>query len=224
MDEKLLDQLIEDTMNLEKVLDPKKRETFISRYMEPLDVVDETGNVIGSAPRGLIHRIGLRHRTVFILLLSSDNHLLLQTRASSAISSPLRLDISVGGHVISGETDMIASASREMLEEMGFPPDTERLKFVSEYNRDSPLSPTKPYERNRERRVLFEYQLSEDEYSRLNVAFDGRSAKADVESFRWFEIEEVLDALDTGRVADGLGSNFVRWLSYRYSFGQQRHG
>jgi len=108
-----------------------------------------------------------------------------------------------------------------MDEEMGFPPDQARLKFVSEYNRDSPLSPSKPYERNRERRVLFEYQLSDDEYSRLSSAFENRSAKADVESFRWFLVDEVLDALDTGRVADGLGSNFVRWLSYRYSLSQK---
>src|SRR5262249_48180432 len=153
---------------LERIFDEKKRAAFIKRFMEPLDVVDEKGITIGEAPRGLAHRIGLRHRTVYVMIVSPDGKLLLQQRAAGAGSSERRLDISVGGHVRAGETDMRQSVSREMEEELAISPVQGKLKFLAEYNRNSPISSERPYERNRERRVLFEYQIGHSEISELN--------------------------------------------------------
>lgn len=216
MDEKLLNQLIDDTISLMKITDPRKKETFIKKYLELLDIVDDEGMIIGSAPRGLAHRIGLRHRTVFVIVVAPNKKILLQTRGSEA-SSPLRLDISVGGHVISGETDLLSSSARELEEELGFKPDKSRFCFINEYNRDSPYTIKRPYERNRERRALYEYKLTTDEFIALSDSFSKRFSKSEVLDYGWFSVEEVINAMNEGNVADGLGSNFLEWLKYNAS-------
>lgn len=213
MEKELLDQVIADTATLARIHDPAKRASFRQRFMEELDVVDDEGRIIGRAPRGLVHRLGLRHKTVYVLLISPDHTILLQRRGSDAASSPLRLDISVGGHVKAGELDPLRSATREMAEELGLEPDPARMKFAGEYNRDSSISLEKPYERNRERRFLFLYSLTDEEVAKIDIAFVHREAVHEVESFDWFTIPEVVTAINSGRVADGLGSNFVQWLS-----------
>lgn len=216
MDEKLLNQIINDTISLMKIICPQRQESFIRKYHEPLDVVNDEGIIIGSVPRGLIHRTGLRHRTVFVIVVAPNKKILLQTRGKDA-SSAIKLDISVGGHVISGETDFLSSSAREMEEELGFRPDKSRICLINEYNRDSPYSLAKPYERNRERRILYEYQLSLDEFSSLSDSFKKRLSTNEVLNFNWFSVEEVLNAINVGNVADGLGSNFLEWLKYNVS-------
>lgn len=213
MDDILLRQIIEDSLILEKVLDEKKKTPFVDRYLEPLEVIDDDGRSIGTAPRGLIHRVGLRHRTVFVLVWSPDNKLLLQTRGSGAGSSQFRLDISVGGHVKAGEIDLARSAMREMKEELGLEPDKARLIFVAEYNRESPFSIDKPHERNRERRSLFEYWLLDHEMRSLDKLFSTRESKSEVATYKWFDIAEVIAAIDAGKVADGLMTNVLHSLA-----------
>jgi isopentenyldiphosphate isomerase len=183
------------------------------RYLEPLDVVNDSGGLIAPAPRGLIHRIGLRHKTVFVFIVSHDEKLLLQKRGKEASSSQFRLDISVGGHVIAGESNLKLSAVREMTEELGFAPDESRLVFVAEYNRDSPLLLTKPFEKNRERRTLFEYVLTKEESGTIKGRFDSQASNNnEVESLEWFTVDEVIEAINSGNTADGLLSNFLCWL------------
>jgi len=84
---------------------------------ELLVVVDAHDRVIGAAPRCVIHREGLLHRAVHVLVFDSDGLLLLQQRSSTKDTYPLHWEC-VGGHVAPGES-YEQTAQREVVEELG---------------------------------------------------------------------------------------------------------
>ncbi len=85
---------------------------------ELLDVVDENDRVIEVMPRGEVHRLGLMHRSVHILLFNGKGELFIQKRSMSKDSNPGLWDSSAAGHVDSGE-DYLGCAIRELGEELG---------------------------------------------------------------------------------------------------------
>jgi isopentenyldiphosphate isomerase len=86
--------------------------------MQLLDVVNEDGQVIHQATREECHKKGLRHLSVFIIILNSENKIYLQQRAQSKKIRPGKLTASACGHVHAGE-DVKAAAMRELQEELG---------------------------------------------------------------------------------------------------------
>lgn len=202
-----------DTASLEGVKDSAALEKYRKKYFELLDVVDEEGKIIGAAPRGFIHRCGLRHRAVHLIIFNTAGQFLLQRRGMEADNKPGRLDISAAGHVKAGETDFKVSALREIEEELGFACSQDRLKLVNEYNRNTPFNITKPYVRNCEYRILFSYEMTADESDRLEKEFANRTSKGEVFGLGWFSIEEVVKILNLGHVADGLVGSFTQFLS-----------
>ncbi|RLC75665.1 MAG: hypothetical protein DRI81_11610 [Chloroflexi bacterium] len=93
---------------------------------EILRLVDSQGNFTElMAPRWLCHLLGLRHRTVHVLLQwrspSMGNVFIFQVRSWQKFDSPGHLDISVGGHVTTDNVSPLTvdSAYREMKEELG---------------------------------------------------------------------------------------------------------
>lgn len=93
---------------------------------ELLDLVDEAGEVVGTATREKVHREGLLHRAVHALVWHPDGRLLLQKRAASKASYPGCWDTSVGGHVGAGE-DPCTALQRECSEELGIDVSSEDL-------------------------------------------------------------------------------------------------
>lgn len=83
-----------------------------------LDMVDEADQVIGQRPRGEVHRLGLRHRAVHILVFDPTGALFVQRRAWWKDCAPGLWDTSAAGHVDAGES-YDASARRELAEELG---------------------------------------------------------------------------------------------------------
>ncbi len=87
--------------------------------MEYLDVLDENGDSTGeSKSRDEVHKKGIWHRTVHVWILNSRNELLLQKRASRVISWPDMWDISVAGHIVSGDNSFY-TVLKETEEEIG---------------------------------------------------------------------------------------------------------
>ncbi len=82
------------------------------------DVVNDRDEVIGQEKRSLVHKKGLKHRAVHILIFNSSGELFLQKRSMSKDVSPGCWDSSCCGHVDSGET-YEAAAVRELDEELG---------------------------------------------------------------------------------------------------------
>jgi isopentenyldiphosphate isomerase len=89
-------------------------------------LVDSQGNFAEPrAPRWLCHLLGLRHKSVHVLLQwqspSMGNVFVFQVRSWQKSDSPGHLDISVGGHVTADTVSPLGidSAYREMKEELG---------------------------------------------------------------------------------------------------------
>ncbi len=70
---------------------------------EIFDVVDENNCVIKQLPRSEVHSLGLRHRSVHLLVFNSKGELFLQKRSMKKDCSPGTWDSSVSGHLDSGE-------------------------------------------------------------------------------------------------------------------------
>ncbi|WP_313790956.1 NUDIX hydrolase [Flagellimonas alvinocaridis] len=86
---------------------------------ERVDILDEQGNPTGaSCLKSEAHRKGLLHPTIHVWLYTKDGRILLQQRGKHKDTHPLLWDVSVAGHVSSGE-DIEWAAVREVQEEVG---------------------------------------------------------------------------------------------------------
>ncbi|HVM47915.1 MAG TPA: NUDIX domain-containing protein [Candidatus Acidoferrum sp.] len=85
---------------------------------EIFDVVNERDEVIGRETRREVHRLGLMHRAVHVLVFNAAGQVFLQKRSMSKDRQPGLWDSSASGHVDTGE-DYDACAVRELREEIG---------------------------------------------------------------------------------------------------------
>jgi len=85
---------------------------------EIFDVVNERDEVVDRKTRSEVHRLGLRHRAVHVLVFNSRGLIFLQKRSLRKDKSPGLWDSSASGHVESGE-HYDATAVRELREEIG---------------------------------------------------------------------------------------------------------
>jgi isopentenyldiphosphate isomerase len=90
---------------------------------EIFDVVNENDEVLERRTRSEVHRLGLMHRAVHVLLFNSQGQIFLQLRSMKKDRQPGVWDSSASGHVNSGE-EYDACAVREVREELGVTPET----------------------------------------------------------------------------------------------------
>lgn len=83
---------------------------------EKVDVVDQTGKVIGKASRSQVYKEGLLHPAVNIVVFNKKGQIFIQRRGLKKIL-PLYWDISASEHVKSGE-DNKSAAQRGLKEEL----------------------------------------------------------------------------------------------------------
>jgi isopentenyldiphosphate isomerase len=91
---------------------------FIFMSEEIFDIVNERDEVIDAKPRREVHRLGLKHRAIHVLVFNSLGETFLQKRSMTKDREPGKWDSSSSGHVDSGE-DYDACAVRELREEIG---------------------------------------------------------------------------------------------------------
>jgi isopentenyldiphosphate isomerase len=85
---------------------------------EVFDVVNERDEVIGRNTRSEVHRLGLMHRAVHVLVFNARGEVFLQKRSMQKDRQPGLWDSSASGHLDAGE-DYDACARRELREEIG---------------------------------------------------------------------------------------------------------
>src|SRR4051794_19262602 len=85
---------------------------------EIFDVVNERDEVIGQQRRSEVHRLGLSHRAVHVLIFNARGEVFLQKRSMTKDTFPGALDSSASGHLDTGEA-YDACAVREVAEELG---------------------------------------------------------------------------------------------------------
>ena len=88
--------------------------------MEMLDVFDVNGNLLGVESRQFCHseNPGVYHKAVWIWLKNSKGQVLVQQRSRLKKHGPLKWDMSAGGHVDAGESQL-STCVREVKEELG---------------------------------------------------------------------------------------------------------
>ncbi len=84
---------------------------------EQLDIVNAADQVVGVAARGDIHRLGLMHRSVHMLVFNSRAELFIQKRSMNKDNNPGLWDSSAAGHLNRGES-YFDCANRELFEEL----------------------------------------------------------------------------------------------------------
>ena len=84
---------------------------------EMFPIVNESDEVIGSAPRDEVHARGLRHRAIHVQIFNHAGEVFLQKRSIWKDRSPGKWDSSTAGHVDAGESYEQA-ARRELMEEI----------------------------------------------------------------------------------------------------------
>lgn len=94
------------------------RRSALNVQEEIFDVVNGQDEVIGRQPRGEVHRLGLMHRAVHVLVFNPTGQVFLQKRSMSKDRQPGLWDSSASGHLNAGE-DYDACAVRELGEELG---------------------------------------------------------------------------------------------------------
>jgi isopentenyldiphosphate isomerase len=86
---------------------------------EVFDVVNDRNEIVGHEFRSVVHRTGLKHRAVHVLVFNSRGEIYLQKRSMSKDCFPGTWDSSASGHLDRGE-EYDACAIREVREELGY--------------------------------------------------------------------------------------------------------
>lgn len=85
---------------------------------ELIDVLDENGVKTGEIlSRNEIHKRGLWHRSIVVAITNEKNEILLQQRSKEKDKNAGMWDISVAGHISTGQ-DSLSAAAREINEEV----------------------------------------------------------------------------------------------------------
>lgn len=95
---------------------------------ELVDICDENNNLISKKMKSVAHEFGFWHRAATIWIYNQKGEILLQLRAKDKELAPNLWDISVAGHIGSGEEPLDA-AIREVREEIGLEITKKDLKF-----------------------------------------------------------------------------------------------
>ena len=140
--------------------------------MEMLDVVDENNNFTGRIEdREIIHRDGLWHREVAIIIMNENNELLIQKRSANKKQAPNKWCMT-SGHIDAGENPLEV-VKRETLEELGFELKNEDIEFLFITKKQKKFSDTQ-YNNNfqyiyytKTNKKISEYIIQEEELSEL---------------------------------------------------------
>ena len=160
--------------------------------IEYIDVLDKNGNKTGEVrSKADIHKEGLWHQTVHIWLLNSKGEILLQRRAKNKVDFPDVWDISVGGHIPSGE-EPIDAAVREVKEEIGLDISPESLKFIGRVTQEH-IQNNGMYLNNEFVNIYLLIKTDIDDINKLQLQ------KEEVQELRWIPMQELKQWVDQNR-------------------------
>ncbi len=156
---------------------------------ELLPLVDEEGNVIGSATRGQCHDGSkLLHPVVHLHVFDSQGRLYLQQRPLWKDIQPGKWDTAVGGHVDYGE-DIASALQREVREELGIEAFTP--EFLVRY----------VFESERDRELVHVYRTIYDGDIRPTAELDGG---------RFWTLDEIREAMGKGVLTPNFESEILK--------------
>lgn len=169
--------------------------------LELFDVLTPDGLPAGfTRERTLVHRYGDPHATSHVWVARKNQmknwELLLQKRSASKDSFPGCYDISSAGHVPAG-SDYLATAIRELSEELGICASPDELRFVGKHRRQR--------KEHFDGRIFRDCELSNVYIYDKEVDITALSLqREEVESVRWMEITEIKQRITDGTLKNCL--------------------
>lgn len=111
---------------------------------ELIDVLDENGIKTGDIlSRKEIHKKGLWHRAIVVAIINQNNEILLQQRSANKEKNANMWDISVAGHISTGQ-DSLSAATREINEEvsvnLGYNVDIKDFRYMFSFRKEQKFS------------------------------------------------------------------------------------
>jgi len=153
---------------------------------EMIDVLDENGIKTGeSLPRKEVHKRGLWHRIIVVAILNEKNEILIQQRSDNKDKNPGMWDISVTGHLSSGQ-DSLMAATREISEEvsvsLGYSVEVKDFRFMFSYRKEEKVS-----ENHYDRQFYDFFVLRQNGISAENIKFQ----TSEVQAIKFVTINEL---------------------------------
>lgn len=165
--------------------------------MEMFDIIDESGNPTGETiDRETAHSQGILHRTAHVWLLRKQQgrtQVLLQKRSHNKDSHPGCYDISSAGHIPAG-IDFVASALRELEEELGVSVKAEELVFCGRrriFHKD--MFHGKAFVDNQVSNIYCVWKDIEPEEMKLQ--------KEEVEEVCWIDLEQCRKMVEENKIS-----------------------
>lgn len=176
--------------------------------MEYLDIVDENGIPTGKViSRDEAHRDGIMHRTAHVWVIRTIDgrtEVLLQKRSMNKESFPGMYDTSSAGHIPAG-VEPLPSALRELGEELGIRALPEQLRYIGKFHIK--------YEKVFHGKLFRDNEITSVFLYDEPVDIDDLVLQAsEVETVKWFDIDEVWNEIQHSRERFCVPTEGIRLL------------
>ena len=164
---------------------------------ELIDVLDENGVKTGEIlPRSEIHKKGLWHRAIVVAIINENNEILLQQRSANKEKNANMWDISVAGHISSGQ-DSLSAAAREINEEvsinLGYRVDIKEFRYMYSFRKMQ----------------VFSNEMVENQYydffilRKSNIAIDNiKYQESEVQNIKFCSMSELREMINNNQIVD----------------------
>lgn len=164
---------------------------------EMIDVLDENGVKTGQIlSRNQIHKEGLWHRAIAVAIINEKNQILMQQRSYQKEKNAGMWDISVAGHIGTGQ-DSLSVASREINEEvsinLGYNVDIKDFRYMFSYRKEQIIN-----ENYIERQFYDFFILRKNDLQIENIKIQ----KSEVEQIKFVDISELNNMIEQGEVVE----------------------
>ena len=146
---------------------------------EEVDILDDEGNPTGTSTlKSEAHKKGLFHATVHVWCYTSGGQVLLQQRSALKEANPLKWDVSVAGHIGTGESPELA-AFREVEEEIGVVIDRSQLQKIGLVKIEKKYS-----------EIFWDREFTHTYLYELNQDTPLTKQESEVEALQWVSLKE----------------------------------
>lgn len=153
---------------------------------ELIDVLNENGLKTGKVlSRNDVHKQGLWHRIIVVAIINEKNEILIQQRSANKDKNPNMWDISVTGHLSSGQ-DSLSAATREISEEvsvsLGYTVEVRDFRFMFSFRKEEKVN-----DNHYDRQFYDFFILRQNGLSENNIRFQS----SEVQSIKFVTISEL---------------------------------
>ena len=164
---------------------------------ELIDVLDENGVKTGEIlSRKEIHKQGLWHRSIVVAIINENNEILLQQRSANKEKNANMWDISVAGHLSSGQ-DSLSAAAREINEEvsvnLGYSVDIKDFRYMYSFRTERKYS-----EDFIEKQFYDFFILRKNDLKLENIKFQ----ESEVQSIKFCSMSDLREMVENNQVVE----------------------